>query len=87
MATTKVKSVTDGDTFVGTGDIVYRLEGVDTPEKGEPKYQEAKDYLTRLIDGEIVSIVEKATDDYGRKIVQVTFDGESINKKVKNKFG
>lgn len=87
MATTKVTSVTDGDTFVGTGNIVYRLEGVDTPERGKPDYQKAKGYLTKLIDGKTVSTVVKATDKYGRKIVQVTYGGASINKKVKDQFG
>lgn len=39
---TTVKTITDGDTFKGTGDVVYRLEGVNTPERREPQYEEAK---------------------------------------------
>ena len=84
---TTVKSVTDGDTFVGSGDISYRLEGVDTPERGYPRYEEARQYLKSLIDGKTVEVDVKARDRYGRSVAQVRYNGVNINKKVKEKFG
>ena len=84
---TTVKTITDGDTFKGTGDVVYRLEGVNTPERREPKYEEAKQYLRSLIGGKTVSIDVKARDVYGRSVVQVWHNQIIINEKVRNRFG
>ena len=68
---TTVKSVTDGDTFVGSGGIRYRLEGVDTPERGYPRYEAAKQFLNSLIGRKTVDVDVKARDIHGRSVAQV----------------
>ena len=46
----KVTRVIDGDTFeTDRRKNPVRLANVDTPEKGEPGYQKAKDKLSELI--------------------------------------
>ena len=73
MSTTRttVKSVTDGDTFDTTDGRIIRLANVDTPEKGEPGYAEAKKRLTDLIGGQAVTIKQNAIDVYKRVVADV----------------
>ncbi|MBW2974904.1 thermonuclease family protein [Candidatus Woesearchaeota archaeon] len=81
--------VTDGDTFTvdrsyNNIDII-RLNGVDTPEKGEPGYTEAKIYLASLILGKTVTIEPVSIGPFRRVIANVYLNGISINKKIKEK--
>lgn len=52
----QVIKVIDGDTFILQGGDKVRLLSIDTPEKGEIYYQEAKDYLTERTLGKIVTL-------------------------------
>ena len=60
--------VVDGDTFDIEGGARIRLLGVDTPEKGECFYQEAKDFLDTLIEERGIRIEKdiSGADRYGR---------------------
>ena len=52
-----VTEVIDGDTFyLGNGDKV-RMLGINTPESGRPYAQEATDFLTSMILGKEVTLV------------------------------
>jgi micrococcal nuclease len=64
--------ITDGDTFeLSNGDII-RLADVDTPERGQPGYQEATDYLRSLIYDKTVYLeVDAEKDIYGRYVCVV----------------
>ncbi len=46
---TSSKDVIDGDTFVIKNGMTVRLLGIDAPNRGQEKYQEAKDYLSYLV--------------------------------------
>lgn len=75
-----VVRVLDGDTFeTDSSFFSVRLEGVDTPEQGEPKHREAKAALTRLILHKSVRIETKAHGRYHRRIAQVWVNGSSVN--------
>ena len=79
----QAERVIDGDTFVISTltlfgpDIIpvavptsIRWVRVDTPERGQPEYQEAKDYLSALIaDGVYLEIL--ARDSFGRWLAEV----------------
>lgn len=84
--TGKVVGISDGDTFTFlTNDkkqIKVRLYGVDCPEKGQPFGNEAKLYLSNLIFGKEVSIVEIKKDKFGRTVALVTFNKKSINEQL-----
>ena len=87
MFEAKVLKIIDGDTFEMNKyykkiDIV-RIEGIDTPEKGQPGYNEAKNKLIRLIDGKIVNIYPQAIDDYKRLVAEVHLDGRNIVSLIK----
>ncbi|WP_135603743.1 thermonuclease family protein [Methanococcoides sp. NM1] len=76
-----VTEVIDGDTFViSTGEKV-RLIGVDTPERGEPYYQEAKQYMVDNLFGRTVRLEADVsdTDRYGRLLRYVWLDGSMVN--------
>jgi endonuclease YncB( thermonuclease family) len=75
-----VSRIIDGDTFV-SANATIRLFGVDTPERGEPCYEEAKHRLWELADESVrVQYGPRREDQYGRILLYIyTFDGESID--------
>jgi len=85
----QVTEIIDGDTFAVNRtykDInVIRLSGVDTPEKGELGYDEAKNYLASLIFMKTVTIEPVSIGPFHRIIANVYLDNISINKKMKDK--
>ena len=79
-----VTKVIDGDTFeTDRRTNPVRLANVDTPEKGEKGYGDAKNALRKLIQGKEVSIDTKARDKYRRSVANVKVGRESVNKKMK----
>ena len=79
-----VTKVIDGDTFMtGSRKNAVRLSNVDTPEKGQSGYSNAKTELTKLIQGKEVSIDTKARDKYGRSVANVKIGTRSVNKAMK----
>ena len=81
-----VSEVIDGDTFRvthnwewkgHTGDLV-RPTGYDTPEKGEPGYQEAKSKLENLIGGKVVELRTGYKIDRRRLVADVYFNGKYL---------
>lgn len=82
----KVTKIIDGDTFEvlpnwkwenQEGNVV-RPTGYNTPEKGQPGYQEAKDKLTRLILGKDVELKKAIRITYGRLLCDVYFNGKNL---------
>ncbi len=68
MPTTYATRIIDGDTIEIAGKEKVRLLGIDTPEKGQYYYQEAKDRLTELIGGKEIILEPDQTnkDKYDR---------------------
>jgi endonuclease YncB( thermonuclease family) len=74
--TVQLAYVIDGDT-IRTNLGTVRLVGIDTPEKGEPGYEEAKLVLTLLLDGKITLVQDvNYYDKYHRMLRYVLVDGE-----------
>ena len=79
-----VTKVIDGDTFMtNMRKCSVRLARVDTPEKGQPRYGEAKKELQKMIEGQKVTIDTKARDPYGRAIANVKIGNTSVNRAMK----
>lgn len=51
-----VRRVIDGDTFVVDGAGSVRLLGIDSPERGEPGFDEARDRMAELVGGRWVTL-------------------------------
>ena len=86
--TATVSRVIDGDTFDTTSGDRVRLADIDAPERGEPGYYEAKDFLTSLVGEKMVYLdIDDVyvTDRYGRLVCVVYVDYnqthyENVNK-------
>ena len=76
-----VTRVIDGDTFETASRPAHsvRLQGVNTPEKGQPGYGAAKRKLNSLIAGKKVEVESVARDKYGRTVAKVRVDGRSVS--------
>jgi endonuclease YncB( thermonuclease family) len=78
--------IVDGDTFdllVGTTIYRIRLNGIDTPERGQPFYKNAKDALGNWCRLQPLTVKYKSKDRNGRLIGDVyTTTGYWINLKL-----
>ena len=83
----RVVFVADGDTLrasIGGESEWVRFLRIDTPEKGEKGYRQAREALVDLVGGEEVTLVfEKEgvpeRDDYGRLLAYVFHEGKNVN--------
>ncbi len=67
-----VTKIIDGDTIeTSVRKKPVRIEGMDTPEKRQAGYSEAKKELGKLLKGEKVTVTPVATDVYGRTVAKV----------------
>ncbi len=75
-----VERVVDGDTVIINGTST-RLLGINSPEKGEIGYLEAKKFLEKNILNESVKIYfgKDKTDRYGRKLGYIFLNSKNIN--------
>ncbi|HEY7696311.1 MAG TPA: thermonuclease family protein [Nitrososphaeraceae archaeon] len=80
-----VTYVVDGDTLDING-IRVRLSLVDTPERGQPGFKEAKEFVSTLCLGKKAELNvddgQRRGDRYGREIGVVYCDGLDINEKL-----
>lgn len=78
-----VERVIDGDTIVACGNNT-RLLGINTPEKGEKFYLEAKEYLIKRVENKSVTLYfsNEKYDKYGRVLAYVYLENECINSKI-----
>jgi endonuclease YncB( thermonuclease family) len=80
----KVRFVIDGDTFILSDGRKVRLIGMDTPERWQPYYNEAKSHMMKLVFGKEVRLIKDTseTDKYGRLLRYVYIGDEFINLKL-----
>jgi len=78
-----VERVIDGDTIVSNGTSI-RLLGINTPERGEFLYEEAKTFLENLILNKQVTLefVGERQDKYFRTLAYIQLGNENINVKI-----
>lgn len=82
MSTGRVRWITDGDTIdVDTdgGEVTLRLLGINAPERGDCFAEEALDFLIDEIKGRSVQFDDLGTDQFGRTLADVWFEGRWIN--------
>jgi micrococcal nuclease len=80
--------VVDGDTIDVDGVGRIRFVGVNTPERGQPGYQEAKDFVKTLCLGKTVGIdIDNAKhyDKYGRVLAVVYAGNINVNAELLKK--
>ena len=81
-----VDGVIDGDTVKVNGTSI-RLLGINTPEKGEIYYEEAKEFLQDLVLNKTVELEygKEKYDKYHRILGYLFLNEENINKKIVEK--
>jgi len=77
----KVLRIIDGDTVEVENNIKIRLLGINTPEKGEEYYYEAKNFLGLSILNKTIELKKgkEERDLYGRELRYLFSDGKNIN--------
>ena len=79
----KVVKIADGDTLTLLTDgrqIKVRLAEIDTPEKGQPFGNKAKQALAGMVFGKQVNVIVVDIDRYGRTVGQIVrVDGLDVN--------
>ena len=81
-----VTNVVDGDTVDVTVDLGFkiytvqriRLMGIDTPERGQPGYQEAKDRLIELVLNKEIILQTAKVSKFGYYLGLLIFEGTVI---------
>ncbi|MDP6670703.1 MAG: thermonuclease family protein [archaeon] len=78
---TFVQRVVDGDTLVLANGERVRLIGINSPEKGEPCFEEAGDFLASAVSGKAVELFfdSERQDKYGRTLAYVFVDEKHAN--------
>ncbi|MBM3233966.1 thermonuclease family protein [Candidatus Pacearchaeota archaeon] len=82
--TINVTRVIDGDT-IETEIGKVRLLGINTPEKKNPGYQEAKDFLVQF-EGKKIELEDRGKDKYQRTLGYLYYQNKLINSEIL-KFG
>ena len=80
----KVNHVVDGDTL-DINDIRIRLSLVDTPERGDPGFKEATQFVVKLCLGENAEVDMddgQRRGSFGREIGVIYCDGENLNEQL-----
>jgi micrococcal nuclease len=78
-----VTRVVDGDTLE-IGNESIRLLGINTPERGEIYYKEAKELLSSLVLNKTIRLEKEKEDKdrYGRKLRYIYLNEENVNLKL-----
>lgn len=83
----KVTNVVDGDTIDALVDLGFkvqimqrlRLARVDTPERTQPGYAAARDYVKGLVEGKEVTITTHKVSKWGYLVADVIVDGLDVS--------
>lgn len=76
-----VKRIVDGDTIVVGENLTVRLFGINTPEKGEKYYSEAKNFTSQIWN-KTIFLESFGKDMYGRTLGVVFFNDENFNAQI-----
>jgi len=79
LITAKVIKIIDGDTLTLEDQTKLRLLGINTPEKNQPYYQEAKQFLTDLVQNKTIQIESHGPDKYQRTLAHISLNNQNIN--------
>ncbi|MFH1663598.1 MAG: thermonuclease family protein [archaeon] len=80
--TVLVSRIIDGDTIETSLKEKIRLIGINTPEKKEACFEEAKEFLETNLLGKTVLVQGNQKDQYGRTLSNICLEGKSVNKEL-----
>jgi len=82
----KVTNVVDGDTVDALVDLGFkvqtlqrlRLTRVDTPERTQPGYGAARDFVKQLVEGKEVTMRSYKASKWGYFLADISIDGKDV---------
>ena len=85
-----VINVVDGDTVDVVVDLGFkvttaqriRLAGVDTPERNQAGFLEAKAFTEQIIGGKLVTIKTQKISKFGYYLADITIDGKNVSQEL-----
>lgn len=79
-----VSRIIDGDTIETENTGKIRLLGIDTPERGEKYYEEAKEFLKNKIENKTIRLKfgNEKEGRYGRTLAFIIYNGKNLNKEI-----
>jgi len=80
-----VARVIDGDTIETSTGQKLRLLGINTPERNNPGYSEAKEFLIYLIENKSIQVEITGMDRYQRGLSYLFIDNKNINEIILKK--
>jgi micrococcal nuclease len=83
----RVVNVVDGDTVDAVIDLGFkvsinqrlRLDRIDTPERGEPGYVEAKAFVFDMVGGKEVTLKTYKVSKWGYYLADILLQGKSVS--------
>lgn len=78
LETVIIARAIDGDTFILEDNRTIRLININTPEKNEKGYEEAKTFLSQF-ESKKALLADKGTEKYGRTLGRIYVDSVYIN--------
>ncbi|MCB0197916.1 MAG: thermonuclease family protein [Anaerolineae bacterium] len=84
LETVTVATVIDGDTIELVDGRRVRYIGINTPERGQPYYNEASEANRQLVDGRQVQLEfdQDTFDQYGRTLAYIWANGVMVNREI-----
>lgn len=87
-----VVNVVDGDTVDAVIELGFkvtvtqrlRLDRIDTPERGQPGYQEAKTFVSEMVAGKEVVLKTYKVSKWGYYLADVSVQGRSLSEALVN---
>jgi len=77
----EVTRIIDGDTIEMHADngayMTIRLHGIDSPDKCQNQFEEAKQYATQMLLSKKVKFYQTGTDQYGRFVGEIYIDANN----------
>jgi endonuclease YncB( thermonuclease family) len=78
---TNMTRAIDGDTIVIAEGTHVRLLGINTPEKKNPGYEEARDFLAKY-EGKLIEVEDRGKDKYERTLGYIYYSNKLINSEI-----
>lgn len=76
----------DGSTFWSSRWGEVRIDEVESPQEGEPEYEEAKRFLSHMLNSRSIAIIPIRKDKEGKIVARVLAGGEDLAEKIRERI-
>lgn len=76
----------DGSTFWSSRWGNVKVYGAESPQQGEPEYEEAKRFLSDMLNSKPIAIIPIKKDREGKIVAKVLVGGEDLAEKIRERI-